>query len=281
MNLHRGFGVELEGVTFKARVEIQVYLNQMGLAGQWEVVSDGSVHSQRLGEDSFEVKSPILYLDDPAQMQDLKNVMKYLRSIGRVNSTCGTHVHVDARNFDFKDLINLSKLYARYEHIFVGLLPKERCYPNSRRNYCKPWSESLELNVDDLCQVETKEEFRRIWNHSSSHSGNSRYRNLNYIPWVQQGSVEFRGHQGTLSFTKFLPWINLCVSLVSFSKEVRVGRVSSLKMKSIYHKCLHRKDWNYWKQDFYKLANKLALGSSLREYLLKRAIKYWFVGVRI
>ena len=48
---------------------------------------------------------------------------------------------------------------------------------------------------------------------------NSRYFKLNLQSYVKYGTVEFRHHSGTTTFSKVKNWILICARLVEYSKQ--------------------------------------------------------------
>ena len=78
---------------------------------EWKIVRDGSIHpegyrrSSTSGEYKVELNSPKL---EYAEMEKLQEVIRSLRRAGgRVNSSCGMHVHVDASKHTPQSLKNV------------------------------------------------------------------------------------------------------------------------------------------------------------------------------
>ena len=89
---------------------------------EWKIVRDGSIHpegyrrSSTSGEYKVELNSPKL---EYAEMEKLQEVIRSLRRAGgRVNSSCGMHVHVDASKHTPQSLKNvLSIMSVSYTHL--------------------------------------------------------------------------------------------------------------------------------------------------------------------
>ena len=93
---------------------------------EWKIVRDGSIHpegyrrSSTSGEYKVELNSPKL---EYAEMEKLQEVIRSLRRAGgRVNSSCGMHVHVDASKHTPQSLKNvLSIMYSKEDILFAAL----------------------------------------------------------------------------------------------------------------------------------------------------------------
>lgn len=96
---------------------------------EWKFTYDGSIHTQRRNgnryvyadsEYSTEMVSPKL---EYGEMEKLQQVVRCLRSHGgKVNSSCGMHVHVDASNHTPRSLKNaLTIMYSKEDILFKAL----------------------------------------------------------------------------------------------------------------------------------------------------------------
>ena len=106
---------------------------------QWKVVSDASI-----GRSNAEVVSPILtYPDD---IPTLQNIVRAIRKAGgRVNSSCGIHVHVDASTLDGRQLGNLAKIVYKQESLILHSLNISQ---GRLETYTRPTEESFINDVN-------------------------------------------------------------------------------------------------------------------------------------
>ena len=108
---------------------------------EWKFTYDGSIHTQRRNgnryvyadsEYSTEMVSPKL---EYGEMEKLQQVVRCLRSHGgKVNSSCGMHVHVDASNHTPRSLKNaLTIMYSKEDILFKAL----QVNPSRVEQWCK------------------------------------------------------------------------------------------------------------------------------------------------
>ena len=167
----------------------------------------------------WEIKSQPLR--DTSEVED---VMRGIRMAGgRVNRSCGLHVHVGCAHLSVPQLFRLAKLYARYERALELLVA-----PSRRLNstYCvsnfttipdlryKTEGDSIEDYFDRLDRErQTVDALARIC------APNGKYSKMNMgSPFRKYGTVEFRAHQGTLNFKKIDAWSSLLVAMVKMAE---------------------------------------------------------------
>lgn len=153
---------------------------------QWELGTDGSLHATD-GGCGFELTSPILNPDSKKDMQQLHDVIELVKSVmnGRVNKSCGTHVHMSFKSGEVTNEL--------MKHFVLGYKMNEstlfdRCVAKTRANsrWCKP------------CDP--------------YYFKHDRYRKLNMCKCKldsDQMHLEFRQLDGTLDYDKLCTWIKL------------------------------------------------------------------------
>lgn len=116
----------------------------------------------------------------------LANVCHGLNGNATVNKSCGLHVHFDRRHSSYSDTRDIAKVLAGYVPALKQMLPE------SRRNnqYCK-----------------------------YSHNENDRYSFINSKAYTRHGTLEIRGHSGTIDFTKIRNWIEIMQALISGAEQ--------------------------------------------------------------
>ena len=213
---NRSFGLEIEfthtnphrqELTHDEKMDLVLQLRQAGIpimtgyrneshSGYWKLTRDGSCGN--------ELVSPIL--SGKEGLEEVKKVTEILINFPqiKVNKNCGLHVHIDARDLSKKQITKVFLNYAKWEKVFDALVP-----PSRRRDsngFCK----SIEwiLNYSTL-----NEEFKKDYARSYSQHFDKYYK-VNLIPYVTQGSIEFRQHSGTLNADKIINWVILLIGFV-------------------------------------------------------------------
>lgn len=225
LSTNRRFGIEIEfcsvtGNTLKRALEqagincsVEDY-NHRNSETNWKVVSDGSVQDSH-GHAGLELVSPIL--SGQAGLEQVKTVAKVMTAIGAtINSTCGFHVHVDARDLCGADFFSCVKRYQESESIIDGFMPKSRRANNNQ--FCRSTSRLIER-------------YTRVWDRDDKifplskeavvDQNSDRYYKLNLCAFTRHGTIEFRQHSGTIDWQKQLAWIKFCLNFVEKSKVVK------------------------------------------------------------
>lgn len=116
----------------------------------------------------------------------LANVCQGLDGNATVNKSCGLHVHFDRRHSDYYKTVDVACVLAGYVPALKQMLPE------SRRNnqYCK-----------------------------YSHNQNDRYSFINSKAYIRHGTLEFRGHSGTIDYTKIKNWIKIMQALIHVAEQ--------------------------------------------------------------
>tara|TARA_R100000655_G_scaffold40580_2_gene76347 strand:+ start:31518 stop:32321 length:804 start_codon:yes stop_codon:yes gene_type:complete len=226
----RKFGVEIEFICSKSQSEICRIINRdTGIecvpagysdrdTSKWRMKTDGS-----LSRGGLELVTPIL--SDMEDLKKLQEVIKVLDVHGKVNSSCGIHVHTDARNTSTLQVRKLMKYIAKYELAMNKLVSK------SRRGSSR-WCSDNYQNVRDnrLMDFKTPTEFFVHLNGMSKRKlvrsiTGTRYYKWNFQNYMNHGSVENRMHQGSLNVEKITNWILLNQAMVNCAFDERGTRV--------------------------------------------------------
>jgi hypothetical protein len=226
--LPRRFGVELEakgmnpteaaGVLAAAgfRVQDLAHLHDAtrGNVQHWRVVYDGSVNG------GFEAVSPPL--NETLEVWKACNALRARG--GRVDRQCGTHVHVEAGDYELADFKALAKLWMRFEGAIDALMQ-----PNRRGDLNQYTKSNLRAMIRRTGAADGEGAmagiFQRIDACETSMvirdtlQGLERYYKLNLHAFWKHRTIEFRGHGGTLNGTKLTYWIALVVGLVVAAKR--------------------------------------------------------------
>lgn len=225
-NFDKQFGVELECYNVN-RDTLRRKLTAAGIncneanrgasnRAYWKITNDGSIR----GINGFELVSPILQGEEG--LSELMKVCKVLNDCkAKVNRSCGTHVHINARNFTLEQWKRLYINYARLESVIDGWMANTR--RGNTNTYCKGFS-----RVDN---------FESRINNASTLNGiatgilNGRYWKVNPQSYSVHNTCEFRQHSGTTNYVKLSAWVRFLSNLVDYSEHhiVNERTLNSLK----------------------------------------------------
>lgn len=259
-NTTKGYGIEIEFIRpnelEKSTIvnKINSNLTDEGFTGcqlesynhitrpTWKLVGDSSVHGQYNYRGGNELVSPILRgLNGKRQ---LEIVLKVLNDLGcKVNRSCGLHVHHDVTDTMVKGkkeatvfLNNLIKFTCKFEHFIYRLISPSRltgswCQParryftnmrNSNTANLSQISKNIFKNVKEQCDDKYNRYGRGQTNsYTPSTLQRGRYCGLNLKNIWTRGSVEFRYHQGTLSFNKIWSWVVLTQAIINVTEVAK------------------------------------------------------------
>jgi hypothetical protein len=170
----------------------------------WKIVTDGSI----TGNNTFELVSPIL--EGETGLAEMMKVCKILNQCGaKVNKSCGTHVHINARNFTLEQWKRIYINYARLEKVIDGFMADSR--RGNKNRFCQGFStvRNFENEIKSAMSLNT------IANKLS----NSRYWKINPQSYSRHNTCEFRQHSGTTDYIKISSWIRFLSNLVDFSEN--------------------------------------------------------------
>ena len=187
---------------------------------KWKILRDTSIRAEDDSE-QCELVTPILNWGD---IETLQEIVRELRKAGgKINWSCGQHVHVGAAGMTAKAIRNLVNTVASREELFYKALNVDE---DRKRRYCKPVEERFlaELNAK---KPETLDELKKIWygdeNDHSDHYDYSRYHALNLHALFTKGTIEFRWFNGTLHAGEVKTAIQLSAALVAFAKRAKTA----------------------------------------------------------
>ncbi len=200
------FGIEIEAYNIP-RVTLSGALREAGLSN-WTVKSDGSLH----GINAFELVSPVL--SGVEGMEQVKRVCEVLERLnGRVDRSCGLHVHLEARTFTIDTWKRVYKNYLRLESAIDSIMPRSR--RGNTNQYCR--SIGNESNIRRIDTATTVAELvERV-------GDGTRYCKVNGRAFAAHGTIEFRQHSGTVEYRKISNWVKFLKALVSVSMQREVN----------------------------------------------------------
>lgn len=221
------FGIEIEayGVNMRvvesairaAGVTVEVEGYNHSTRRHWKIVTDGSL----TGGQGFEVVSPVL--KGEAGIAEFKKVCEALATTGaKINSSCGLHVHFDARALSMNDWKNLYKNYINLETEFDSIMPVSRRANNN--TYCKSLTYKNNTQAATFEAIDRAETVAQL----SSLVAGTRYVKVNAESFMRHGTVEFRQHSGTIEFEKISNWVKICGNLIDKSKTTLVNSLQDV-----------------------------------------------------
>lgn len=178
----------------------------------YKVMTDASVCGS--GYDNREIVSPIL-----RNFDTLKKVCEVLRANGAiVNSTCGLHVHIGAKNFTQRQIVNICHNYGKLEGVIDTFMAESRRASN--KFFCQSiagFDFSKAKNINEAYKAMGGEK-----DIASSTRTDRRYYKVNLEAYGQHNTIEFRQHQGTLNIKKITFWVEFLRKLCKWSKTNRL-----------------------------------------------------------
>lgn len=181
--------------------EIPVSNGIHSASSSWKIVPDDSVD-----EGGFEVVSPIL--QGAAGLREVKRAARALVSVGATaNSSCGLHVHVDARDLNIETIVNVANRYHSFESEIDTFMPRSR--RENRSTYCASVSRMFTDNGTTISDL--------LYDGTDGLYNLERYYKVNLSAFGRHGTIEFRHHSGTTNATKIANWIKFCLEFVAAS----------------------------------------------------------------
>ena len=207
----RQFGVEAEfyGITPTMAVEA---LREVGIVAEWmnythevtanwKIVYDASVTSTGTGIGrGLELVSPILKGEEG--LKDLEKALNALKNAGgKVNTTCGLHVHIDTLGMNGVQRKNFFNGYVKNQDVMDRLVSSSR--RNNRQYTCRYSASQAEQYANAL---------------ENGQTGYSRYFTVNTCSFAKYGTLEFRQHQGTLNGKKAVAWVQMLLGMAKVAQ---------------------------------------------------------------
>lgn len=221
----RKFGIELELVGCDTVRALEILRSVPGLNisqdthyrhGQvnvWKIVPDSSVTDNR-GNRGFEIVSPVLVYGHRDHYTQIQNILKVFTEAGcYVNTTCGFHVHFEARDLTAAQLRFIAYRYSKFESDFDSFMPVRR--RDNRNQYCLSMKTALEVfneggyGLMDYWYSDRPE--------FVTNALNNKYLKVNLSAYQRHRTIEFRQHSGTLDYNKIMNWVEFLHGFIATS----------------------------------------------------------------
>ena len=242
------FGVEFEFLLISSKAKAYLKANNLKISGaygetfsitaadkilfhaglsDWEAKEDTSIHTEKEdgSEEGVEIVSPPM-----SGIDGLNQIIKFCSvfcKLGKVNETCGLHVHVDANDWITEKMPNKEQAeritalllrFKSFESLFDAQVAAWRKKNNSE--YSKA-SDSEEKILAAYKKTVSSQYFKNYNLEEIARALSAdRYRKLNIHSLFKFGTVEFRQLQGTLDAEKVIRWIILCLSFLQSAKNI-------------------------------------------------------------
>ena len=191
---------------------------------QWRIMSDGSIraewnddgHYRRTTDPEYRVEmvTPKLTYDEMEKFQEC--VRRIRQAGGKVNDSCGMHVHVDASNHNRQSLKNLlSIMYSKEDLLFKAL----KTDPARAHRWCQRVREPMLQRARRLSNEPTTDltQLENIWYEgcisAHEHYNWTRYYALNLHSVFYRGTIEWRCFNSTLHAGRAKAYVNLCLAM--------------------------------------------------------------------
>jgi hypothetical protein len=220
-DVKRFLGVEMEVSHIGDRSKVAKVVEKWG----GEVGSDGSIDPEdtdignRSCGDTAEIRTA------PARgelfEQQIKEICEVLVATGgKVNESCGLHVHVDARDFNSDDIFKTVLVWEKYESQMFQKVAKHR----RDNDYCEAIGDTFASIVrGDGFPMVKLEKIKNEWQDLDKHCS------LNLINLEHLGTIENRMHEGTIDAEKIIAWGKLNSKLIDFCKKSDLKSVTNMK----------------------------------------------------
>ena len=212
---------------------VEQLLSMIGLS-HWNLHEDGSIDPGQTPAISIEVVTPIL--QGEKGIAEVKKFCDFFSTFGKVNNSCGTHVHVDGKDFKQKnkaaERLTLALLhYSSLEKVFDSLVHASR--RKNKAYYAQGPGDEEEIiqRYKSLIQEDSQSLIKIL-----SHLGPGRYAKLNLQSLQKHGTLEFRQLQGTLNATLIVNWIKIVTAFVDMIIKTEKDFKEMFKALSIVEK---------------------------------------------
>ena len=226
---HLSVEIESQGCEYSDNLE--------AVLDRWKtsVVEDGS-----LGNSGFELNTqPANGIKFRTLIRETCEALK--GADAQIDSSCGIHVHVDARDISSKDLRKVIALYQRVEPMLYALSGNR-----SSSSYCKPCGKYYGHWIHDPKQARlrllstlylggkklTKKQLKAVKASQTDKYNQARYHALNVHSYFKRQTIEFRHHKGSIGPKTITQWALVCGWVVEYAATHSYSEIMSLPLDS-------------------------------------------------
>lgn len=245
IDYNRKFGVEIECVGESPVQTLDLFydLQDSGLDVEiskdilhnpyrWSIAQDSTL----VGKEPIELITPALFFNPDGLFKVNQGLRNLVHHKFEINDSCGLHVHWGASDFTGEHVLNLLRLYAKYEKVIDLFLDPSR--RENRNKNCQSlikhggfeWIGSLQKPLY-LQAFQIANEFQRTQKIESADSlPSARHHKVNVTSINKYETIEFRQHQGTLNYFDVYYWILFTGQMINRAKtscfNVRPGKAT-------------------------------------------------------
>lgn len=212
MKIHEILGVKkITGVHFGVECEVEGERLPHIADDVWRTEADGSLRNGL----EYVFDGPLKPKEAKAALEELFNTFKVNRSKLDYSFRTSTHVHVNVRDLEVKQAINIVFLYSLVEDLFTNF-----CAPHRRGNrFCLRFKDAEHLYTT-LSGMITRAYSGRGGDAIHVLDQNlTKYSALNLFTLQKYGTLEFRTLEGTNDYDKIVMWLDTIQRLVEVGKD--------------------------------------------------------------
>lgn len=213
-------GTEIECIRHRNSVSISSLLENNFSSG-----SDGSVN-----DDGKEYRS------NPSNGDKLFSMIdgfskELINTHHTVDRSCGLHIHIETPT-DIELIKKLYCFYSKYEGLFFAMLPKSR----QKNQYCGKFNRYDKFSYNDLLEIKDLKEFKKLFYEANKffpindHGNKKRYCWVNFHSIFYRGTLEIRGHSGTINSRKIKNWIMLHLIIRDLLEKKSIDEIVKMKV---------------------------------------------------
>lgn len=228
---NRTFGVEIECFNLPHPEVVLHYFRKAGIRAYdedylpfrrlkefsyWKMQEDHSISGK-----GFRQEFASRILKGPAGLEEVRKVCRVLQSLGaHVNKSCGLHVHVGTHGLNGEDLRKMLERYATWEEsIDEFVLAARRTNKNCYSRSVKKDLTKFILNIK--CPTTHTRKLRRMSKRTFAELVDSGHRKkLDFDSFLEQQTIEFRHHHGTIDPVEVTNWIKFCLNFTETSRRM-------------------------------------------------------------
>lgn len=171
---------------------------------KWQVKTDCSIR----GPMGCEVVSRVLTTNDLDEVVKVVEAINHLG--GKVNKSCGMHIHWGVSHWNLDNWKNFCKRYVKFERGFDQIMPISRRLNNA--GYCASVVRIENDMAEHFRKISKARDLREL---AMNFNYNERNSKVNMSVFHRSGTVEIRHHSGTTDIAKILNWIAVTHSMIA------------------------------------------------------------------
>ncbi|MFA5396170.1 MAG: amidoligase family protein [Methanogenium sp.] len=148
-----------------------------------------------------------------------------------VDRSCGLHIHIETPT-DVDLIKKLYCFYSKYEGLFFAMLPKSR----QKNKYCGRFNRFDKFSYKDVLKIKDLKEFKKLFYETNrffpinDHGNKKRYCWVNFHSIFYRGTLEIRGHSGTINARKIKNWIMLHLIIRDLLERKSIDEIVKMKV---------------------------------------------------